>query len=238
MWEPRRLTTIWALTACNRDSFTFYHNHALPAHIIATIYQSYLLPNVENIGILPHNLSQRSVTNLGQCYVVFSLLKCLFMTACRKMQFCLYCLYISPRLHSPCEPWRLFQFLNLDTVGRTPLIRDQPVARSLPIHSTTHAQNKRTQTSMPRVGFESTIPVFERAKTVHASDSAATVIGFYLYCSFIIKCSSGTQKSFSLEACVSASVYLGQVDATKTALYYKHYIRSCSLAWQCRHNCK
>jgi hypothetical protein len=30
---------------------------------------------------------------------------------------------------------------------------------------------------MPRVGFESTISVFERAKTVHASDSAATVIG-------------------------------------------------------------
>jgi hypothetical protein len=24
MWEPRRLTTLWASTACNRDSFTFY----------------------------------------------------------------------------------------------------------------------------------------------------------------------------------------------------------------------
>jgi hypothetical protein len=23
MWKPRRLTTIWALTACYRDSFTF-----------------------------------------------------------------------------------------------------------------------------------------------------------------------------------------------------------------------
>jgi hypothetical protein len=30
---------------------------------------------------------------------------------------------------------------------------------------------------MPWVGFELTIPVFERAKTVHALDSAATVIG-------------------------------------------------------------
>jgi hypothetical protein len=29
---------------------------------------------------------------------------------------------------------------------------------------------------MPRVGFEPMIPVFERAKTVHASDRAATVI--------------------------------------------------------------
>jgi hypothetical protein len=30
---------------------------------------------------------------------------------------------------------------------------------------------------MPRVGFDLTIPVFERAKTVDASDFAATVIG-------------------------------------------------------------
>jgi hypothetical protein len=30
---------------------------------------------------------------------------------------------------------------------------------------------------MPRVGFEPKIPVFERAKTVHALDRAATVIG-------------------------------------------------------------
>jgi hypothetical protein len=32
---------------------------------------------------------------------------------------------------------------------------------------------------MPRVGFEPTIPMFERAKTVHALDRAATVIGYY-----------------------------------------------------------
>jgi hypothetical protein len=30
---------------------------------------------------------------------------------------------------------------------------------------------------MPQVRFEPTIPVFERAKTVHALDRAATVIG-------------------------------------------------------------
>jgi hypothetical protein len=30
---------------------------------------------------------------------------------------------------------------------------------------------------MPRLGFEPTIPEFERAKTVHALDRAATVIG-------------------------------------------------------------
>jgi hypothetical protein len=37
---------------------------------------------------------------------------------------------------------------------------------------------------MPRVGFEPTISAFERVKTVHNLDRAATVIGnftFYLY---------------------------------------------------------
>jgi hypothetical protein len=42
----------------------------------------------------------------------------------------------------------------------------------------TQTQNKSTQTYTPRVRFEPTTPVFERAKTVHASDHAATVIGF------------------------------------------------------------
>jgi hypothetical protein len=32
---------------------------------------------------------------------------------------------------------------------------------------------------MHRVGFELTIPAFERAKTVHALDRAATVVGFF-----------------------------------------------------------
>jgi hypothetical protein len=34
----------------------------------------------------------------------------------------------------------------------------------------TQTQNKRKQTSMPRVGFEPTIPVFDRAKTFHTLD--------------------------------------------------------------------
>jgi hypothetical protein len=36
-------------------------------------------------------------------------------------------------------------------------------------------------TSMTEVGFELTIPVFERAKSVHALDRGATVIGKHLY---------------------------------------------------------
>jgi hypothetical protein len=70
-----------------------------------------------------------------------------------------------------------FQFLNLYTVGRTLWTGDQPVSRPLPTHRTTQIENKRTQTFMPRVGFESMIPVSERAKTVHGLDRAATVIG-------------------------------------------------------------
>jgi hypothetical protein len=71
---------------------------------------------------------------------------------------------------------RFFSFLIFYTVGRTPWTSDQPVARPLPAHRTVQTQNKRTQTSMPEVEFEFTIPVFERPKTVHALDHAATVI--------------------------------------------------------------
>jgi hypothetical protein len=57
---------------------------------------------------------------------------------------------------------------------------NQTDARSLPTHRTTQIQNKLTQTSMPQVGFEPTTPVFARAKTIHAVDLAATVIGIVL----------------------------------------------------------
>jgi hypothetical protein len=88
------------------------------------------------------------------------------------------CLSIYLWLYSPCGPWPLLQFLNLYTVGRTPWTGDRPVARPLPTHRATQTHNKHTQTSMSRVGFEPTIPVFERAKTLHALDSAAAMIGY------------------------------------------------------------
>jgi hypothetical protein len=53
---------------------------------------------------------------------------------------------------------------------------DQPVARPLPIHTKTQIQNKRTQTSIPRVGLEPTTLVFKRAETVHALNRAAILI--------------------------------------------------------------
>jgi hypothetical protein len=79
-----------------------------------------------------------------------------------------------------CFCWILavfFIFLIVYTVGRTPWTRDQPAASPLPTHRTAQTQNKRTETSMPWVGIEPTIPAFERAKTVHTLGRAATVIG-------------------------------------------------------------
>jgi hypothetical protein len=70
-----------------------------------------------------------------------------------------------------------FSFLIFYTVGRTPWTEDQPVASPLPTNRATRTQNKRSrQISMPGVGFEPTIPAFDRTKTVHALDRAATVI--------------------------------------------------------------
>jgi hypothetical protein len=86
----------------------------------------------------------------------------------------------------PFGPWPLFQFLNRIHSRYDSWTGDQPVVRPLPTHRTAQTQTKRTQTSMPRVGFEPTIPVFKRAKTVHALDRAVTVIGSHVGISTII----------------------------------------------------
>jgi hypothetical protein len=44
------------------------------------------------------------------------------------------------------------------------------------LHRTIQTQDKRGETSMPRMGFDSSIPVFERAKTFHALNLVATVV--------------------------------------------------------------
>jgi hypothetical protein len=72
-----------------------------------------------------------------------------------------------------------FNFLILQTDCRTPWTGHQPVARPLPTVRKTQTQNKRRQTSMSRVGFEPTIPAFERAKTIYDLDRAATAIFTY-----------------------------------------------------------
>jgi hypothetical protein len=52
------------------------------------------------------------------------------------------CMALQPSV----EPWPLLSFLIFYTVGRTPWMGDQPVARPLPTHRTTQTQNKRTHT--------------------------------------------------------------------------------------------
>jgi hypothetical protein len=56
-------------------------------------------------------------------------------------------------------------------------MEDVPVARPIHTHGTTKHRRKR-HTSMPLVGFESTISVFELEKTVHTLAGAATFFGW------------------------------------------------------------
>jgi hypothetical protein len=130
---------------------------------------------------------QNNQLNLVLCYVWDSRLSiCLsvYLSICTSVRPSTF-LPTYLWLYSPCGPWPIFQFLNPHRVGRTSWTGDQPVARPLPTH-TTQTQNKRIQTSMPWVGFEHTTPVLQRAKTVHALDSAATVIGVSQSCSSAI----------------------------------------------------
>jgi hypothetical protein len=70
-------------------------------------------------------------------------------------------------------PWQICHFLDLftQTVGLLGRGISPSEVRCL------HTNTDYTQTSMLQVEFEPTIPVFERAKTIYASDREATVIG-------------------------------------------------------------
>jgi hypothetical protein len=71
-------------------------------------------------------------------------------------------------------------FLNYKTDGRTLGWGISP-SQGCFLHRTTQTQNKRRQTSISWVGFEPTIPVFERAKTVLTLYRAATMSGLIKY---------------------------------------------------------
>jgi hypothetical protein len=86
-------------------------------------------------------------------------------------------IYLAMSLQPFVAPWQLCQFLDLLHSQYESLDGDQAVARPLPTHRTAQTDNKRTQTSMPQVRFEPTITVFDPAKTVHALERAATMIG-------------------------------------------------------------
>jgi hypothetical protein len=74
----------------------------------------------------------------------------------RPTQFKIFCLH--PWLYSPLDFCRF---------GSTLWTGIRP-SQGRYLYTEQHKQYKPTQTSMPRVGFEPTIPVFERAKTVYA----------------------------------------------------------------------
>jgi hypothetical protein len=56
-------------------------------------------------------------------------------------------------------------------IGRTPWTGEQPDVRPLPTQDNT--TQKKTDTFMPRAGFETTIAVFNRSKTLRTLDRAA-----------------------------------------------------------------
>jgi hypothetical protein len=90
------------------------------------------------------------------------------------------------RLYSPLLGLcRFFSFLILYNFGRTPWTGISPSqGRYLHTEQHKHRINIPIQTSMPSVVFSTTIPASEREKTVHALDSAATVVALackYLY---------------------------------------------------------
>jgi hypothetical protein len=114
---------------------------------------------------------KRKSSILKPSRIILSIL--MFSTMLSDNYLSIYLWLYSPLLDLGC----FFSFLIFYTVSRTPWMGDQPVARPMPAHRTAQTQNKHTQTSMPQVGFEPTIPVFEQVKTVHALDGTVTVIG-------------------------------------------------------------
>jgi hypothetical protein len=83
-------------------------------------------------------------------------------------------IYLWP--YNPCGPWPFFSFL-VYTQSVELLGRGISPSQDRYLHAGQHKQNKCTQISKPRVGFETTIAVFDQAKRVHALDRAGTVIG-------------------------------------------------------------
>jgi hypothetical protein len=90
------------------------------------------------------------------------------------------CLSVCLSVYLSIHPWlyshlldirRFFSFLKFYTVGV--LGRGISPSQGLYLHTEEHRQ-----TSMPRVGFEPTILVFEWAKMVHHVDRVATVVGY------------------------------------------------------------
>jgi hypothetical protein len=104
---------------------------------------------------------------------------------------------------APVKRFVSLQFLNLrHSVGLLGRVISPSQGRYV-----TQTQNKHKQTSMPRVGFEPTIPAFKRAQTFHALDRAATVIGLeYRAYSKFHSCTSWPQQKVVIFSETSPSI--------------------------------
>jgi hypothetical protein len=110
---------------------------------------------------------------------------------------------------SIAHPWNAsfhFSFLILQSVGFHGQVISPSQGRYL--HRTTETQNKRRQTSMPRVAFEPRIPAFERVKTLNSLDGAATVIGPQANRLYILQFLSNIAPNISLNIYHKANSYV------------------------------
>jgi hypothetical protein len=109
------------------------------------------------------------------------------------------CSHLEPR--ASVKRFVSLQFLNLrQSVRPLGQVISQSQGRYL-----TQTQKKHRQTSIPQVGFEPMIPVFKRAKTVHALNSAATVIGLPIL-TFLNYQKEYEEKSYEDPRCVTISI--------------------------------
>jgi hypothetical protein len=108
---------------------------------------------------------------------VYAFLSSLMHAACHVHHIILLLTFFQWLLQPLQDPGLVFSSVIIFyTDDRTPWPSDRLVARSLPIHRKT--QNKFTHRHPCLwVGFETTIPASERAKTIHTLDRAATVFG-------------------------------------------------------------
>jgi hypothetical protein len=106
-------------------------------------------------------------------------------------------------LYSPLVPWPLIfsSMIILQSVGLLGRVNSSSQGLYLNTGQHKHRINTYTyQTSMPCGGFEPTIPVSVRAKTVHSLDHSATVTGFVFiyYCKWLMHFIHFTSRYFAL----------------------------------------
>jgi hypothetical protein len=95
---------------------------------------------------------------LSSFVVLWAMTLCSLLCRCTSdPHMLLLSIYLSMALEPSVGPRPLSSFLIFYKDGRTPWMGDQPVTRPLHAHRTAQTQ-KCTQTSMPQVGFEPTIP--------------------------------------------------------------------------------